>query len=89
MTDQRDGPEGMTDQTDGLPADCAADDDLFHQLGDPEEGMLAAGLAYLGAGDCAPQPLPPPGVPPRMVQRDSVGAIVLPQADLRDEIDSW
>ena len=80
---------GNTDYFDGLSADCYAEDDLFHQLGDPAEGMLAAGLAYLDGGSCEAQPYPPPGVPPRMVQRDSVGETVLPQARAREDIDAW
>ena len=78
---------GATDYFDGLSADCWAEDDLFHQLGDPNEGMLAAGLAAL-AGSCAelPAPAAPLGLRAKV---DAVGERVLPDADLRDEIDSW
>jgi carboxyl-terminal processing protease len=44
---------------DGIPADCAAPDDLGHELGDPEEGSLAAALAILGGAGC-PAPAEPP-----------------------------
>jgi len=36
----------------GIPADCAADDDLDHPLGDPAEGSLAAALAFIRNGSC-------------------------------------
>jgi hypothetical protein len=79
---------GNTDYFDGLPADCFASDDLFHQLGDPQEGMLASALAYLDGGSCQAMPAPsaPLGVGKRV---DAVGERLLPDADFRDEIDSW
>jgi C-terminal processing protease CtpA/Prc len=43
---------GKTDYFEGLPPDCEADDDFEHQLGDPEEGLLAAGLGVIEHGDC-------------------------------------
>lgn len=79
---------GNTDYFDGLPADCWAEDDLFHQLGDPQEAMLGAALAYLDTGACAAMPAPP--APLGIQQRvDSVGERLLPDADFRDDIDSW
>jgi hypothetical protein len=39
---------------DGLPPDCEAADDLTHELGDPDEGLLAAALAYRSSGICPP-----------------------------------
>lgn len=79
---------GNTDYFDGLPADCWAGDDLFHQLGDPQEGMLAAALAYLETGAC--EPMPAPAAPMGIARRiDAVGERVLPDEDFRDEIDSW
>lgn len=80
--------EGNTDYFDGLPANCWAEDDLFHQLGDPQEGMLAAALAYLETGACTPMPTPaaPLGIDQRV---DSVGERLLPDAERRDDIDSW
>jgi carboxyl-terminal processing protease len=36
----------------GIPANCAADDDLDHSLGDTREAMLDAALAYLQTGRC-------------------------------------
>ena len=79
--------EGKTDYFDGLRANCWAEDDLFHPIGDPQEGMLAAALDYLETGACA-QPAPPPDA--RHGQRlDSIGERVLPHEDLRDEIDAW
>ncbi|MFO7564688.1 MAG: S41 family peptidase [Enhygromyxa sp.] len=78
---------GNTDYFNGLPADCWAGDDLFHQLGDPQEGMLAAALAYLDDGACATAASEAPlGLAGPL---DAVGERVLPDADWRDEIDSW
>ncbi len=36
----------------GIPATCAATDDLDHGLGDPAEGMLATALSYQLTGSC-------------------------------------
>jgi len=36
----------------GIPADCAARDDLEHALGNPREASLAEALAYLRTGAC-------------------------------------
>jgi C-terminal processing protease CtpA/Prc len=36
----------------GFPADCAAADDLDHEIGDPEEASLAEALDYLRTGTC-------------------------------------
>jgi hypothetical protein len=36
----------------GIPADCAAGDDLDHEIGDPEEASLAEALEYLRTGTC-------------------------------------
>ena len=36
----------------GIPATCAAADDLDHALGDPAERMLAAAIRYQFAGSC-------------------------------------
>lgn len=82
---------GNSDYFEGLPADCFASDDLFHQLGDPQEGMLAAALAHLDTGACAPMPAPP--APPdslsKHVRIDAVGEALLPNAEERFDIDSW
>ncbi len=40
------------DYFDGMPADCAADDDVTHDFGDPEEGSLKAALSYLNDKTC-------------------------------------
>jgi carboxyl-terminal processing protease len=86
---------GNTDYFDGLPADCWAEDDLFHQLGDPQEGMLGAALAYLNDGTCAspppPEEMPYPGAPFGIEAPwpDAVGERVLPNAEERDDIDAW
>jgi carboxyl-terminal processing protease len=79
---------GNTDYFDGLPADCYAADDLFHQLGDTQESMLAAAMAYFETGACAPMPAPsaPLGIGEPV---DAVGETVLPNPETRDEIDSW
>ncbi len=37
---------------DGIPPDCPAEDDLDHQLGDPDEASLAAALYFLSNGSC-------------------------------------
>jgi C-terminal processing protease CtpA/Prc len=37
----------------GIPADCAAPDDLEHELGDGAEASLAEGLQYLVNGSCS------------------------------------
>jgi carboxyl-terminal processing protease len=78
--------EGNTDYFDGLPADCYAEDDLFHDFGDPNEAMIAAALEVLDTGTCA-QPLP--GAPLGLAAPDAVHERVLPNAEQRDDIDSW
>ena len=77
---------GNTDYFDGMTPDCYAEDDLFHQLGDANEGMLAAGLAYLAEGACE---APPEGEFVGGGRIDSIGERVLPDPIERDEIDSW
>ncbi|HUG53615.1 MAG TPA: S41 family peptidase [Vicinamibacteria bacterium] len=44
---------GEGDFFDGIPADCAAPDDLGHDLGDGAEGSLAEALRYLRTGRCS------------------------------------
>lgn len=46
--------EGFEDYYDGLPVTegCQVEDDLTRQLGDPQEGRLAAALRYLETGSC-------------------------------------
>jgi carboxyl-terminal processing protease len=84
---------GNTDYFDGLEADCWAEDDVFHQLGDPQEGMLAAAIAYATDGTCAsppPEEMPDAGALGISAEwPDAVGERVLPNADERDEIDAW
>jgi C-terminal processing protease CtpA/Prc len=46
---------GEGDYFDGLPADCAAADDLDHLLGDPAEGSLAEALHVVARGTCSGQ----------------------------------
>jgi len=43
---------GEADYFDGIPADCAAPDDLDHGIGDPAEGSLAEALSVLRTGRC-------------------------------------
>ena len=43
---------GEGDFFSGLRADCSADDDLDHAMGDPEEGSLAEALGFLRTGTC-------------------------------------
>jgi C-terminal peptidase prc len=44
--------QGNGDYYTGIPADCAAADDLDHQLGDPDEASLSEALEYLRTGTC-------------------------------------
>jgi C-terminal processing protease CtpA/Prc len=44
---------GQGDYFDGIPADCAARDDLDHALGDPAEASFSEALHYLTAGGCS------------------------------------
>jgi carboxyl-terminal processing protease len=44
---------GQGDYFGGIPADCAAGDDLEHQLGDPSEASLAEALGFLRSGRCS------------------------------------
>jgi len=41
------------DYFDGIPADCAAPDDIEHALGDSAEGSLAEALGFLATGHCS------------------------------------
>jgi len=45
---------GQGDYFGGLPVDCAAVDDLAHELGATEEASLAAALGFIATGRCAP-----------------------------------
>jgi carboxyl-terminal processing protease len=40
---------------DGIAADCAATDDITHQLGDPAEASYAEALTVLRTGSCSPR----------------------------------
>jgi C-terminal processing protease CtpA/Prc len=44
---------GEADYFGGIPADCAAGDDLDHPLGDPAEASLGEALHYLRHGSCS------------------------------------
>lgn len=44
--------KGAVTPVTGIPATCAANDDLDHALGDPAERMLATALSYRLAGSC-------------------------------------
>jgi C-terminal processing protease CtpA/Prc len=44
---------GEGDYYNGIPADCAAPDDLDHELGDSAEASLSAALSYLRTGRCS------------------------------------
>jgi C-terminal processing protease CtpA/Prc len=44
---------GEGDYYSGIPADCAAPDDLDHPLGDSEEASLAEALRFLRTGRCS------------------------------------
>jgi C-terminal processing protease CtpA/Prc len=43
---------GEGDYFAGIPADCAAVDDLDHELGDPDEASLNEALEFLRTGNC-------------------------------------
>jgi C-terminal peptidase prc len=43
---------GQGDYFGGIPADCAAADDLEHALGDPDEASLGEALEFLRSGRC-------------------------------------
>jgi hypothetical protein len=45
---------GQGDYFGGIPADCAAADDLDHEIGDPDEASLAEALEFLRTGRCSP-----------------------------------
>jgi len=45
---------GEGDYFSGLPADCAAGDDLERSFGDPREASLAEALHFLRTGSCSP-----------------------------------
>ncbi len=45
--------DDVGDYFDGLPATCAAPDDLEHELGDADEGSLAEALFYAREGRCS------------------------------------
>jgi carboxyl-terminal processing protease len=44
--------QGFGDYVQGLPATCAAPDDLSRPLGDPQETRIAAALTYINTGSC-------------------------------------
>ncbi|HWI80495.1 S41 family peptidase [Ramlibacter sp.] len=45
--------QGVGGFTAGFQPTCAVADDLEHQLGDPQEGRIAAALAYVATGRCS------------------------------------
>lgn len=53
--------EGEGGYFDGLEPDCAAADDVTHELGDPQEASLAAALALIRGDACPALPEPPEG----------------------------
>lgn len=64
---------GKGDYYSGIPADCAAPDDLGHLVGDPAEASLAEALHFVATGSCTgtgavrsslrtPRPRTPPGL---------------------------
>ncbi len=44
--------QGQGEYFTGIPADCAAGDDLDHAIGDPDEASLAEALDFIGSGRC-------------------------------------
>lgn len=53
---------GEGDYFDGLPVDCAAEDDISNPLGNPNEASLAAALEYMGTGSCPVSSAPGVGI---------------------------
>jgi len=47
--------QGEAEYFNGIPANCAAPDDLDRQIGDPREASLAESLHFLRAGRCSGQ----------------------------------
>jgi len=45
--------QGQAGYFQGIPADCAAADDLDHELGDSREASVAAALGYIRRGTCS------------------------------------
>ena len=45
---------GQGDYYDGISADCAAGDDLDHELGDSDEASVSEALRYIRTGSCTP-----------------------------------
>jgi carboxyl-terminal processing protease len=45
--------QGQADYFEGIPADCAAADDLDHELGESREASIAEALRYLQTGTCS------------------------------------
>ena len=77
---------GVGGYADGIPADCAAADDLTRPLGDPAEGLLATALARVSGGACAPAFADDPdtGLEPR--EGDGRGPIAEPTNPYRNEL---
>jgi hypothetical protein len=66
---------GAGGYTSGIPPTCPANDDLDHQLGDPNEGELAAALSYISTGQCPPVSQVSPQI---ALQRAPVGSLITP-----------
>jgi hypothetical protein len=45
--------DGQADYFDGIAADCAAPDDVEHDLGVADEGSLAEALHFISTGSCS------------------------------------
>jgi hypothetical protein len=65
---------GFGDYADGFAPSCTVSDDLAHELGDPNEAMLAAALAYQATGSCPAgrQLAPDPWAQPAQLYRSPV-----------------
>lgn len=59
----------------GIPADCAAGDDLAFALGDPAEPMLQAARHFIENRSCLPPPLRMPTGPPPTGLEALIGAV--------------
>ncbi len=76
---------GASDYFDGLGGECPIEEDLAHDLGDPEEVMFAAALDMIGGASCPMTSQPAPPAPPSLGR--SVGRSVDPAIKPIDDRD--
>ncbi len=72
--------KGFGDYADGLAPTCAVADDLSREVGDPQEGLLAAALKYQESGTCPVPASRARSVPMELVRPQvKESAILLPE----------